>query len=169
MTPNYKKIRAFLAVASIVLFFSMAIYAWSNWEELSSTRDIEFNDIVKAAVQLKIEQSRGMFQLSLLILGAMWTLMLAKPSEASIALSDVPELTMFCVVNLFLLTSCWYHIKYVENITQILAIAGAIKVSPSIPDILRSGMNSPYQFQQWFLISGSFVGAIAFFSAHKFK
>ncbi len=163
------RIRAILAIVSVFLVIGILGYTAFTWEAVNIVKDREFNELIEAGIQLKVEQSRSEFQLALLVMGALWTLILAKKNEAKLVLSDTPELLMFCSANLLLLLSSWYHFSYIEDIAYIYSIAGGMKGPSTIPDVLGSGINNPYRFQFWCLLGGVVVTALTLISAHKLK
>ena len=161
--------RKVLAVGSLLATLAILGYAAGTWEGVRVLRDRDFNDLIKAGIQLKIEQSRSEFQLALLLLGGLWTLVIAKKDEASLILSDAQELCMFICANLLLLASCGCHFWYVAYVADAYSIAGAIKGGTTIPDVLSSGIDDPYKFQLLFIVGGAVVAGAALFSAHKLK
>jgi hypothetical protein len=163
------RMRIALAVFSALLAIGIFLLTAFSWEEVRVVGDREFNELIKAGIQLKIEQSRSEFQLALLVMGALWTVMLAKKDEARLVLSAIPELSMFCCANLLLLASAGYHFVYVEDIAYVYSLAGKVKGAISIPDVLGSGINDPYQFQFWSLVGGVLVTGLTLLSAHKLK
>jgi len=163
------KIRVSLAILSVLLVIGILGYTASSWEDVRIVKDREFNELIKAGIQLKVEQSRSEFHLALLVMGALWTLIVAKKDEARLVLADTPELLMFCCANLLLLMSTAYHLLYVEDIASIYSLAGGIKGASTIPDVLGSGINNPYRFQLWSLAGGVVVTALTLISAHKLK
>lgn len=164
------KIRVSLAILSVLLVIGILGYTAFSWEDVRIVEDREFNELIKAGIQLKVEQSRSEFHLALLVMGALWTLIVAKKDEAALVLASVtPELFMFCCANLLLLMSAVYHLLYVEDIAYIYSLAGGIKGASTIPDVLGSGINDPYRFQLWSLAGGVVVTALTLVSAHKLK
>lgn len=163
------KIRVSLAIFTVLLVVGILGYTAFSWEDVRIVKDKEFNELIKAGIQLKVEQSRGEFQLALLVMGALWTLIVAKKDEARLVLSDWPEVWMFVGANLLLLMSSIYHFLYVEDIASIYSLAGGIKGAGTIPDVLGSGINNPYRFQLWSLAGGIVATALTLISAHKLK
>jgi hypothetical protein len=152
---------------SVLLVLAIVVYAIFSWEDVTVVKDMKLNDLIKAGVQLKVEQSRSEFQLSLLIIGVLWALIIAKKDEARIVLSDSPELIMFICANLLLIMSSVFHIFYVEDIVNIYSQAGGLPGGDSIPDVFSSGINNPYRFQLWCLVGGIAVTAATLCCAHK--
>ena len=104
------RIRVGLAIFSVLLVIGILGYTVYSWEDVRIVKDREFNELIKAGIQLKVEQSRSEFQLALLIMAALWALKVAKRDEAQLVLSDVPELLMFCSASLLLLISSGYQL-----------------------------------------------------------
>jgi len=165
------KIRyGFVAISILGVLLAIIGYAKIYWESSYIIDNVQLNDLIKAGVQLKVEQSRSLFQVFLLIMAVLWGLFFAKKGEKEILLSDRPELIMFYCANLLLLASAYYHIYYIENITYIYSLAGRLKGSSlSIPDVFGSGINNPYRFQMWCLGGGTLLTLLTLFSAHKLK
>jgi len=163
------RIRVGLAIFSVLLVIGILGYTVYSWEDVRIVKDREFNELIKAGIQLKVEQSRSEFQLALLIMAALWALKVAKRDEAQLVLSDVPELLMFCSASLLLLISSGYHLLYIEDIAYIYSVAGGIRGGNTIPDVLNSGINNPYRFQFWSLLGGVAITALTLLSAHKLK
>jgi hypothetical protein len=163
------KLRLALAAFSVILALGIFVYTAHSWEKVRVVKDREVNNLVLAGIELKVEQSRSEFQLALLVMGALWTVMLAKKDEARLVLSAAPELVMFLCANVLLLSSAVYHFLYVEDISYVYSLAGGMKGASTIPDVLGSGINNPYQFQFWSLVGGVVVTGLTLLSAHKLK
>ena len=163
------KIRVTLAILSVLVVLGIVVCTAYNWKPVTIVKDLKLNDLIKAGIQLKVEQSRSEFQLALLVMGGLWALMIAKKDEASIVLSDSPELILFFSANLLLLMSCAFHILYIEDIAYIYSLAGGIVGGSSVPDVFGSEINNPYRFQLWSLLGGILVTALTLLSAHKLK
>ncbi len=150
----------------------MIIFAWNSRNKAAVIRDKPFNELVAAGIQLKVEQSRKSFELTVLVVAALWGLIIAKKDEAKVVLSDAPECTMFVGANLLLIGSAAYHISYLSNIAYVYSLAGGIydeKGPHTIPDVFESHLANPYNIQFWLLIGGIVNTALALFSAHKLK
>lgn len=77
-----------------------------------------YNELTKSAMDLKIHESNSYFDLSLLVVGALIGLILAKPEEARITLRDTPELLMFIASGVLLLSSMLCHVSYLTSVTE---------------------------------------------------
>ena len=147
----------------------MVIWGIFAWQPIGVIEDRELTDLLKAGIDLKVEQSRSEFHLALLALGALWGIMIAKKDEAVIVLSYRPELIMFSCASVILVASCVFHFWYVNSIAYIYSLAGSIEGGKTIPDVVQSGIDSPFQFQFWSLLGGMIVAGLTLFSAHKLK
>src|SRR5437016_4043740 len=121
------RMRLVLSIASLLVIPVIIAYVVTTSQPSTVVRDLQANDLLKSAIQIKVEQSRSEFQLALLMLGALWALLIAKKDEANIVLSDWPELLMFGVASLLLLASCAAHFFYVDNIAYIYSLAGSVQ------------------------------------------
>ena len=169
MTRKPTNVRRVLAGISLVIFLTILFFAAWTWQSIGIVKDRDLTDLLKAAIDLKLEQSKSEFQLALVMMGALWGLMIAKKDEARIVLSDRPELLMFCCASVLLICSCISHFVYVDNIAYVFWLAGSIESGKSIPDVFESGVNNPFRSQLWCLLGGFFVGMFTLFSAYKLK
>src|SRR3954463_15472318 len=81
-----RRIRATLAVTclllSLVLIASAVEDKIHKVDPTTSVNPLTFNDVLKSAMEIRIEQSRNLFEICLLFLGALWGLVIAKRDEA---------------------------------------------------------------------------------------
>jgi hypothetical protein len=129
--------------------------------------DRPFNDLTNALLELKVEQTKQVFDLGLLLLGALWALIIAKKDEANIVLSDRPEMIMFVCGNAMLLASLICHVTYVGQIRNALLLGG--RLSDSIPDIFGSPLEAFFGAQVIFLAVGLTIAVLTLISAHRIK
>ena len=106
-----------------------------RWRSTASAAP--FNDLTVKAVDLTLDQSRTCFQVTLVVLGALWGLMIAKKDETQIALKDSPEPTMFIVASALLLLSIWWHRFYFDDVAAAFALTGTTcaREPRCIPDV----------------------------------
>ena len=160
--------RALAGLSVAVLLGSLALII-AAWEPIRDLKDLRFNALLEAGIQLKVEQSRSEFQLALLAMGALWGLVIAKKDEARIVLADAPEIVMFCCASVLLLASCVLHFLYVDGIAYVYRVAGGMAGGKSIPDVFAAGIENPFYFQFWLLLGGIAVAGFTLFSAYKMK
>jgi hypothetical protein len=134
-----------------------------------SYSDLPFNDATKASLQLRLDQSQSLFQLGLLIMGALWALIFAKAGEAKLVLSDTPELVMFACANVILVFFHWLRLRYLGSVGYILHLAGKTSEGKSMPNIFDSPVNSQFDAQYYFLVWACVVAICSLLSAHRLK
>jgi hypothetical protein len=168
------KIRKWLAMLCILVTLcclgAFIFYTYLSWKPHIAFKDMKLNDLIKSALQLKIDKSRSEFQIGLLLMGALWAfLIIGKKDEAKHPLSDWPEKIMFLCANLIVLISCLFHIGYIEDIIYIYYVAGGLTDATSIPDVFSTMINNPYNFQYWSMLGGLVVTSLTFFSVFILK
>jgi hypothetical protein len=179
-----KRGRIFLAAISILILFGILIYVLRGVIDASGPeyifRDKPFNELTKAGVDIRLDQSRNLFQIGILILGAIWGLLIAKKGEAALVFKDYQEVIMTVCASILLCASLICHTLYISRITEIYSDAGEIAgkqaqiassghLQQSIPDIFEPNINYMFVSQALFLVSGVIVALITFVSAHKLK
>ncbi|MGA9772215.1 MAG: hypothetical protein WBV94_24500 [Blastocatellia bacterium] len=181
---NRQRSRKFLAGFSLFLLFAISTYAVISVIAASGPRflyrDKPFNELTKAGIDIRLDQSRSLFQVGILILGGLWGLLIAKRGEAALMFKDYPEVIMIVCATIFLIASFFFHTVYITRISDIYSDAGEvigkqIQVNPndkqpmSIPDVFAPNINYMFVSQSLFLISGVGIALLAFVSAYKFK
>ncbi len=129
---------------------------------------LDFKDNLKDALKMKQEQSRSAFQLAVVLLGALWTTLLAKKDEITFELSDWPPTVMFAAANTLLLTSVYFHLKYLEFTSDEVWNTGMQKTN-FFPDIVNTHLNNPYFGQNTMLGAGLLCTALHLLVVYKFK
>jgi len=167
MTP----LRWTLAAASAISLIVIVLLWVSASGGTTILKETQFNDLVAAAIQLKLEQSRSEFHVGLVVAAALWALLIGKADEARLVLSDTQELVMFASGSMLLLASFACHILYLDQIGYVYSLAGGLSRGKDlmIPDVFAPAIDNPYRFQFWFLVAGIAVSAVTIFSAHKLK
>lgn len=173
-TPRHRSLRLFLAAASlalVVVTVTFTIYKFTTTSLVSGLADIKFNELTNESIKNRIDFSRSLFQIGLLILGALWGLVIAKKDEAGILFADRPEWIMFLSASILLLASLVDHSLYLHDVSGILAIAGETYdgVEKSMPDVFDPNINNFYMFQIAHLALGFLVAMLTLLSAHKLK
>jgi hypothetical protein len=128
----------------------------------------EFKENLKDALKMKQEQSRSAFQLAVVLLGALWTTLLAKKDEITFQLSDWPPTAMFMAGNVLLLTSIYFHLKYLEFTSNEVWNTGIGKTN-FFPDIVSTHLNNAYFGQNTMLGAGLLCTAFHLLVVYKFK
>lgn len=144
----------------------------ANVDSKTTLESRAYNELTKAAIELRVDEAKSLFQLSLLVIAALWGLIIAKKDEAHLTLGDGPELTMFLCASAMLLLSLWWHISYLDSISDAYKTAGATCVTEKtqcIPDVFDTAINDLFRYQEQFLGVGSLLAVLTLFSAHQLK
>lgn len=169
--------RRFIAAISVALFVGAlghTIYKTSTTSLREGLEDIPYNELTNESIKGRVEFSRSLFQVGLLMTAALWGLIISKKDEAGLVLSDTPEVIMFLCGSALLILSLVDHSIYLHYISQIYANAGSAltpltRDNPTMPDAFDPNINNFYNFQIYTLGIGLLVAAATLFSAHNLK
>lgn len=158
-----------LAVAAFVVNDTRDAYHPVSKRE--SLKQIPYNDMIKAAVELNVAQSNHLFDLGLLLLGALWALVIAKKDEVEITLRDWPEIITFGIASCLLLYSFVCHEAYLDSLSEahVLGAMTSLPGKAAIPDVFDPLFGYRLESQIRLLIGGSVIAVATIFSAHKLK
>jgi len=162
---------AIFAVFILVLLIVTAVPKYISVRRDPNVADKPYNELIKSAVDTRIDQSKALFQVGLLMTAALWGLLIAKEQEAKLVLSDRPELWMFVCASLLLLVSFVCHISYLEVVAYFYHLGGEQYVpnNASLPDMFDPKVDFLYEHQIWFLVAGFTTAAVTLISAHQLK
>jgi len=79
--------------------FARAVRSSQDLEKERYIKTLHYTEPVKLAAAQKIEGAKGLFQVSMLVVGVLWSLIVAKRDEKAMLLHDRPELIMFVIAN----------------------------------------------------------------------
>lgn len=136
--------------------------------------NLPFNDVTSKSVDLQLGLSETLFQVGLLMLGALWGLVIAKKDEVHLVFSRRSELVMFVGSSaLLLLSLCSYGI-YIRKVARYIAVASVIvyknpKLTPYVPDIFDQNVNYLFACQIVSLIAGTINGMLTLVSTHRLR
>jgi hypothetical protein len=137
--------------------------------------NLNYNELVAKLVEIKRERSSKLFDVALLVSGALFALLIAKRDEARIILADSPEVIMLSAAGMLLLASLACNVTYIGLMSDSLYVGGSLEglkegLEPkSMPNIFGSAFEHFYSAQIIFLCGGIFAAAITLFSAHRLK
>jgi hypothetical protein len=137
--------------------------------------DIPYNDLTSKSIETRLNLSQSLFQVSLLIIGILWGLIIAKKDETQLVFSEYPEMIMFISGSTLLLLSLCSHTIYINNISHYLAVAAQAFPSPqanefiSMPNFFDQNVNYLFIVQVINLIAGICAAVITLISAHRLK
>jgi hypothetical protein len=172
----FQKARGILFSLSIVITSAVVLFGLITLiitPPLSSLPDRPYNDLIKAAIDIRIDQSKSVFQLFLIFSGVLAGLLIAKPGEARLVVANVYDITMSACALLLLSLSLVSHLVYIQQVSSAYIVGGALKNfekdSASMPDVLSDSIDYLFDFQWLFLLAGALVSFLVLLSVHKFK
>lgn len=94
---------------------------------------IELTEDVRKAIDYRIDLSKTLFQTTLVLLGGIWSLVLAKKADSNVVFHDGLAMGTFLCANLVLLSSGVSHIDFVMDMSSLLVRASTLgKIAPDI-------------------------------------
>lgn len=167
-------LRWFLSILCLLVFTYALIYTLHRNYAISPLEGVDdrpFNELTSESIKTQVEFSRSLFEVGLLVTGALWALIIAKKDEAGVVLDDHPELIMFISASLLLLLSLICHAMYLKEIEYVLGVSGRAfnEKRPSVLDIFNPNIHYLFSSQAWFLGAGIIIAITTLFSAHRLK
>ncbi|MCE9566537.1 MAG: hypothetical protein K8U57_31320 [Planctomycetes bacterium] len=159
------------------IFAAVIVYTKvsANAELLSGNAVIDsvhYTDAVKAAITQKLEGAKGLFQASLVVLGILWGLVIAKKDDRALRITDRPEMIMFLSANVLFLVSGYCYSAYTDAMATVHA-AGPVEYEDpkdlTIMDFRDSRIDNLYVWQRGVWVAAMIVTAIALFCSHVVK
>jgi hypothetical protein len=171
-----QRLRQILAVAAVLASLCLIVAGhWTKRANVDSSTSMEtrpYNDATKAALDLRVDQAKSLFQLGILVAAAILGLLIAKPDEGRLALQDWPELVMLACGLTLLAFSLAFHTMYLDSISAAYKAAGAtcfLEEPRCIPDVFAAAINDLFKYQERFLLGGTVLSLATLFSAHRLK
>lgn len=171
----YRKAFAILCIISFLGVSAMSYYDYKTSGNHNAIRSIKYNELIQSALEIRLDQSRSLFQFSLVFLGGIWGLIIARKKEAILAFGDKPELIMSIVSLCLIVISLFCHITYVQLMMGAYLDAGIVAGKKpdgavlKIADVFVSGRDYLFLAQVKFTSAGMFTTALTYVSAHKLK
>ena len=139
---HHEKIRRFLAWLAAIVLVGIGVYVF-GWELYTSGShyvfdDKPFNELTKAAVDIRLEHTGNMFQIGIAILAALWGLLFVRKEEAILVFEDAPELTMSVCATILLLLSIVCHLFYTDIIMDSYISARDVAAQKTNQQILKN-------------------------------
>lgn len=177
MSTNCKKAtKICLAVltALITISFLVALVLITKSITLDSGIDnLPFNDVTAKSIETQLDLSKTLFEITLLMIGALWALVIAKKDEAQLVLSDWRQVVMFVSASTVLLISACSYCLYLQNVSHYFVDASVAAskggIEPTVPDIFDQNINYLFRCQIVSLGTGIFNGTVTLISAYKLK
>ncbi|HKY27371.1 MAG TPA: hypothetical protein VJM12_05430 [Pyrinomonadaceae bacterium] len=136
---------------------------------------LAFNEITAKSIDARLILAQSVFQVALLMLGALWGLVIAKKNEIQILFREEIETVMFLSASVVLLMSVVSYGIYLSKISSQFAITvRLLDNSPeplplSIPDVFDQNIDYLFTLQWTSLVAGIVNGVVTLFSAHKLR
>ena len=155
---------AILVAAGAVSLIVPTIHLYTVGQQIINhelrLKDVPYNDLTKGSIDIKVDQAKAILQVSFVVLGVLWGLVIIKEGQAKIGRKDRPEMLMFLAANLAFVIQFACYLLFTDAVSSAYSAAGAIggaKESWSIPDILSSsfGNLSWYQLWAWAVVIGA--------------
>lgn len=171
-----KKLRVFLVISVILLlvyFFYNVMYFYYK-TPVSVDIDKPFNDLKKIAIEYKISYNSVLANVTTLLLGFLWVILLAIKTEISeLKIKSPAEIFLFIVANISYILSLISNSKWKERIISSFWDLNIIELKDGKeiirgPDIFCDHINAYADFQQHFFILGIITTAVLLLLA-KFK
>jgi len=173
MPPSnrYSGLRWGLAIFSavvLVITLLFTLYSWATTSISEGIAEIPFNDILSKSIEIRIGLAGNLFQITVIITGALWGVVIAKVDEAETVFALPQEIIMFVCASLILLSSLLSYIIYTYRVSYIYGIAGQIyhKDNPQMGDVFNPIINNFFVYQSWHFGLGCLVALITLISAH---
>lgn len=165
--------RRLLALASLILaavclfWFVRSLRNLPGPAEQAGIRAVAYEATVARALDLALESTENLRQFTLLLLGALWALLLAKRDELHIGLGDYPEQLMFGCAHVLLGLSLYAQWRHGALIQEFL-MAGE-RFGQNIPDFRDPRVTALVSLQVRTLCLGAVVAVAALFSVARLK
>jgi hypothetical protein len=120
--------RAMAAIAITVSVLALALalgYKSLRLNERFRYHILVYTELTKSGIDLKSGESDKLADVTLILLGSLAGLVLAKPDEAKLTLQDKPELLMFISALALLLSSTIFHESYISSIADDVYLQGS--------------------------------------------
>jgi hypothetical protein len=160
------------AAAVSVLILGFTLFDWATTSLAEGIVLKPFNEALKEGITIKLGISSNLFQLAVIVTGALWALVIAKEDEAGIVLANRPEVVMFVCASALLLTSLLAYAVYTARVSYLYEIAGQ-PGPPGAPlrvgDFNNPVVNNFFSYQITNLAAGLTAAIVTLISAHKLK
>lgn len=151
-----------VAIGVAVTLLSVWFALWPSWASRQALFDpIPFNDVVKSAIELRLETSRSLLQMCLLSFAALWGFFITKEGVPHKVSESIQEFILFAGANIAMIASMFCHVWYSITVARYQADAGVMAeqtrdggASPIIPDVFGPRINFLFDLQLWLLLTG---------------
>jgi hypothetical protein len=148
---------------AVIIFSIMAVKTLRAYQE-SKGKPAEvrlFDDSAKESLPIRLDASRNLFQVGLLLAGGLWALYLGKTTETRVDLTQPPELILFLLCNACFLVSFYSQYTYTVRVADWINSGVPKGDKIEIPDIDAKRLLSVLNRQHDFFLGGA---ALALFT-----
>jgi hypothetical protein len=162
--------RAFAVIAGLLLIWRViaTIGLFSRLEEKTTTKPIPYNDAVQQSIELFTGQATSWKQATLVLLGLLATLWIAKGGEIRLVLKKryLPEHVMWVAGVALLCVSLYCNEGYMSGVAASLETGGvtSLKDNLMIADVFADKFDALRREQLKLLMYGATAAALALFS-----
>jgi len=166
---------ALLATVITLACIAATVFFVINVRVDHGIRALPFNLVSSKSIDARLTVAQTLFQLALLMIGALWGLIIAKKGEVQIVFEEPAEVFMFFSASIVLLLSICSYGFYLNKISHQFADAARalgnseLELPLSVPDIFDQNVNYLFVLQIVTLVAGIFNGVLTLVSAHKLK
>lgn len=160
-----------IVAASSILILYMAAVTWIAYRD-SKDQPPEtrlFDDPVKESLAIRLDASRNLFQVGLLLAGALWALYIGKTEETKVDLTQTPELILFLLCNFCFLISFYSHYEYTDRLSTWINSAVISGEKIEIPDIDAPRLTNLLDRQTDFFQIGCGLALLTFVSGRYLR
>lgn len=133
------------------------------------------DEVTTKSIDARLVLAQSLFQVALLMVGALWGIVIAKPGESQLVFKEKFEMVMFLSASVVLLTSIICYGIYLEKITDQFAEAvrarskSPIALAVFVPDVFDQNLNYLFVLQSVSLGGGLLNGVLTLFSTHRLR
>ena len=133
------------------------------------------DEVTTKSIDARLVLAQSLFQVALLMVGALWGIVIAKAGEIQIVFKERFEAVMFFSASFVLLLSIFCYGIYLDKITHQFAEAvrarskSPIAIAVFIPDVFDQNVDYLFKLQLVSLAAGILNGALTLISAHRLK
>jgi hypothetical protein len=152
-------IRIVFALVAVGICLAVLIYAFVSYRRVpQAIKIVAATDQRSEAIKLRLELSSRLFDISLVLLGVIWGLILAE--KVQLQLSRWTDATLFAVGNLLLLLSLLVHLVYKRRVATLMW-----DLTNKLPDIFSEDVDYLLRAQWMFFMASLFAGLLTILSA----
>jgi len=161
---NYK-----IAIVAAMCWAAYKAYAQFSTLSPTSTDGMTYNEASVKAIEMRLDESRRMYEISVVCVIALWGLIIAKKDETKLTFNQPQEIVMFIGSSILLLISISWHVLFSEAMVEAYRTAvPTIKAAyPSIPNVFIKEYASTFNLQAWLVASAIVCSAVTLVSANR--